>query len=105
MQPSVGSPLFTAKPEGSVNCLDPLRPENLALSRQRYLSLKETYPDADFYCFWQSEGQGVRGAAVGQEEGAAAMINLDSNWFLLLVPAALVVALVLMLRYTGNEKE
>lgn len=80
MQPSVGSPLFTAKPEGSANCLDPLRPENLALSRQRYLSLKEAYPDADFYCFWQSEGQGVRGAAVGQEEGAAAMREAQAHW-------------------------
>jgi hypothetical protein len=33
------------------------------------------------------------------------MINWDSNWFLLLVPAALLVALVLMLRYTGKEKD
>jgi len=33
------------------------------------------------------------------------MIAWDSNWFLLLVPALLLVALVLMLRYTGKKEQ
>lgn len=33
------------------------------------------------------------------------MITWDSNWFLLLVPAVLLIALVLMLRYTGKKDE
>ncbi len=33
------------------------------------------------------------------------MIVWDSNWFLLLVPAGLLVALFLMLKYTGKEKK
>lgn len=80
MTPPSGNVQWTDKPDGGANCLDPLRPENLQISLQRYRSLVETYPQSDYYWMWQSEARGVLGRPVGVEPGAGAMRAEYARW-------------------------
>ena len=80
MTPPVGAVQMTDKPDGGANCLDPLRPENVSISLQRFRSLVATYPQSDYYWMWQSEGRGVLGRPVGREAGAAEMRAAYARW-------------------------
>ncbi len=80
MHPPAGTAHWTDKPDGGLNCLDPLRPENLDISLQRYRSLVETYPQSDYYWMWQSEARGTLGKPVGREPGAAEMRAEYARW-------------------------
>ncbi len=80
MHPAAGNVQWTDKPDGGQNCLDPLRPENIEISLQRYRSLVETYPQSDYYWMWQSEARGVLGRPVGREPGAAEMRAEYARW-------------------------
>lgn len=80
MVPPLGSVQMTDKPDGGANCLDPLRPENLSISVQRFRSLTATYPQSDYYWMWQSEARGVLGRPVGREPGAAEMRAEYARW-------------------------
>lgn len=80
MAPPSGNVQWTDKPDGGANCLDPLRPENLQISLQRYRSLVDTYPQSDYYWMWQSEARGVLGRPVGIEPGASAMRAEYARW-------------------------
>lgn len=80
MAPPVGAVQMTDKPDGGANCLDPLRPENVSISLQRFRSLTAIYPQSDYYWMWQSEGRGVLGRPVGREAGAAEMRAEYARW-------------------------
>lgn len=80
MHPATGDVQVTDKPDGGANCLDPLHPENVEISLQRYRSLVETYPQSDYYWMWQSEARGVLGRPVGREAGAAEMRANYAHW-------------------------
>ncbi len=80
MHPATGNVHWTDKPDGGANCLDPLRPENLEISIQRYRSLVETYPQSDYYWLWQSEARGVLGKPIGREPGATEMRAEYARW-------------------------
>lgn len=80
MTPPSGNVLWTDKPAPGLNCLDPMRPENVQISLQRYRSLAQTYPQSDYFWMWQSEGRGIQGCPVGAEAGAAAMRGEYARW-------------------------
>ena len=70
--PSVGEYIYTQKPVGfgDQNLIDPSIPANIEKSVERFNSLKEIYPNADYYWLWNNEARGVLGKNIGVEDGA-----------------------------------
>lgn len=80
MHPRYGSFTFTDKEEGAWNTINPVDPHSADLTVERLHSLVKTYPNADYYMLWQSEGHGFYARAVGRESGAAEMRRKYAYW-------------------------
>lgn len=80
MHPVYGSFTFTDKPDGAWNTINPVDPHSADLTAERFRSLVKTYPNADFYMMWQSEGHGFYARPVGREPGAAEMRAKYAGW-------------------------
>jgi hypothetical protein len=79
MSPTGGDFSMVVRAPGVI-FINPLDPENVKKSVERYRMLVKTYPKSDFYWLWQGEGGGALDQNHGHEPGIDEMRKKYSRW-------------------------